>query len=313
MATESGGGSAGIGEPRRISARAFDGPIAIEIRNLPAAEAEAAMRRAVIEILEVEALAEGSTVSDEPLDLRLRRLLNRSLRFCRWSEGATGPLGGQLAKLWGLRGTAAGRPTPDRLEEAVRSARCDALTIDEESSTARLAEGSLLDLADFAPGFAVDRAVEVLRQKGVTNGLVRVGPVTRGVGPGPGGRGWPVELPQLEGLEESLGTAWLKDQALALASIRGNALRVGGDSLAPYLDQRSGRPATGRVATLTVTELGLDAQALSTALFVLGSREGEFRVSALKPTPAVLWLLGSGTGAPLLSSYRWSQVKVTNP
>ncbi len=31
---------------------------------------------------------------------------------------------------------------------------------------------------------------------------------------------------------------------------------------------------------------------------------------ALRPRPAVLWLMGSGTGEPLFADYHWSDLKI---
>ncbi|MEM7050524.1 MAG: FAD:protein FMN transferase [Acidobacteriota bacterium] len=290
-------------EPVRVSAKAFGDTVALEVRDLPRQAAEAALRAALVEVLEIEqAVSDPGEVAS-----RLAPILTRGRQFCLWSGGAFGPLGGRLARLWGLSGEPLGRPTAGKLAEAVASARCAAIGTDGSSPV--LAEGSELDLTHFAPGFAIDRAAAVLRSHGAGNGWIRIGSSRRGFGPGPAGLGWPVELPTFEGLDKPLEKLFLKDRALAIARLDDHPLVIGGDRMAPYLDQRTGQPAQGVVATLTVTELALDAQALSVALFILGSREGEFRVSNLKPEPSVLWLLGSGTGRPLLSSYRWSKAR----
>src|SRR4030095_593788 len=110
------------------------------------------------------------------------------LDFCLWSEGTHGPLGRDLYSLWGLRTPVAKPPSPESVELATSAASCSRLTLNLKQSTATLAEGSGLDLWGFAEGFAVDRAVEILRHGGVTNGLVRIGPVQRAFGSGPGGK-----------------------------------------------------------------------------------------------------------------------------
>ena len=51
---------------------------------------------------------------------------------------------------------------------------------------------------------------------------------------------------------------------------------------------------------------GLDAEALAAGLFILGTRDGQHRVGGVRPSPSVLWALGSGAGAPLLVEYHWS-------
>lgn len=310
--------AAGTGEPLRISAQAFGETVAIEVRDLPRPQAEAAVRAALEEILEVEALTDPGAAAEgglatvaagggpQRVDPRLAALLTRANRFCGWSQGAHGPLGGRLYRLWSARGPVDGRPTPAALVAAAESARCDALAVDPATATVTLAEGSEIDLGRFAAGFAVDRATDALAAAGAGDGVVAIGGIARAFGPGPGGSGWPVTLPQFSGLDEPLGRVWLRDGALAWVRADRGRLEIAGDDYAPLIDQRSGQPVKGAVATVAASELAIDAQALAGAVFVLGNRESTFRLGSLKPVPAVLWLLGSGRGQPLLASYHWS-------
>ncbi len=292
--------------------RAFGRPAEIEVRGLPREAAQEAVARAFKEIAEVERLSESGLAAlnaaagqgPQKLDPRLLAMLVRANDFCLWSEGANGALGRDLNALWGLRTPAAEPPTTEQEEKAASLTTCTRLTLDPEKGTAALEAGSGLDLWGFAEGLAVDRAVEVLKQGGAGNGFVRIGTVERGFGGGPAGKGWPVELPRLPGLEEPADRLVLRDRALAFASKADHPLGAG----APYLSQRTGRPPEGMLAAVTVTELAGDAQALSVSLFILGPREGQVRMGSLRPRPSVLWFLGSGAGAPVQVGYRWSEV-----
>lgn len=310
--------------PRRATATVFGEALTIEVRDAPKAVADDALRAAFAEIQEIEALADpegdpaagdnlaalngGDRSGPVALDLRLADLLQRALSFCVWSDRAHGPLGGRLYELWGLRGTAAGRPGGQRLDEATRSTECDRLTVDDDTGTAQLAPGSLADLWGFARGYAVDRAVERLRDTGVDNGLVQLGKVYRGFGAGEEGRGWPVLLPVFPGLDRPLDRIWLRDEALAVSSSVHRPILIGGDRHAPWLNQRNGRPAEGVTGVVTVTELAVDAEALAASLLIMGNREGLLRLGSLRPNPSVLWLLGGGGGTPVMSQHNWSEI-----
>jgi len=315
------------GAALRRTAPAFGGVAAVEVRGLPPAAAAAAVAAAFEEIGEIERLTAPAAGGDPPaaggvaalvagaparVDPRLARLLERARSFCRWSKGAHGPLGGRLYRLWGVGGAPAGaasggRPTPAALAAAVESARCERLAVDPATATVTLPEGSVVDLTGFAAGFAADRAADALRAAGAANGVLEVGTVVRAFGPGPEGAGWPVELPAFPGTDGPLRLL-LRDQAVAVAAGGARPIVIAGDRHAGFLDQRTGRPAEGVVATAAAAELGIDAEALAVASFVLGSREATFLLGALKPAPAVLWLLGTGAGRPLLTSHHWSQL-----
>jgi FAD:protein FMN transferase len=174
--------------------------------------------------------------------------------------------------------------------------------------TAAVDAGSALDLADFAAGAAIDRAIEVLRDKGSVNVLVQIGALRRGMGAGRDGRGWEVEIPAIGGLAEPIGRVFLRDQALAIAARDDHPLHVSGQVLSPFINQRTGQPSEGIVATLAATELAADAQALAATMAVTGSREGEMLMGSIRPRPSILWLMGSGSGIPLLVDYRWTEM-----
>lgn len=294
----------------RASAPAFGETAEIEVRNLDAATAAPVLQAAMAELIAAEAEAVAMTVrlngaaGRDPIlfDAPAVAMLSRALEFCRWSDGAHGPLGGVLYELW--QGS---RPPDAALVAARQTAGCDRLLVDQEGGTAQLAAGSRIDLRGFATGWAVDRAAEVLRDHGATNARVRVGRIERGLGSGPSGRGWATELDLPAEWLQPLAPPRLQDRALAMAG-REPALVIAGDRYAAHLNQRDGRPADGVAATIAVSELALDAQALSITMFVLGHREGMMRIGSLRPEPSVAWLLGSGEGLPLLTTHRWAAV-----
>lgn len=320
---------------RRAATEALGVPLTIEVHGTPRESADDALRAAVAAVRALEPLLDpagdpeggglaalNAAAGRDPVvvDRDLVEVLERALSYCRWSDRAHGPLGAELYRLWGLRDPAPARPTEGQLEDASRAAACDHVAMEragvsaggggEDSSPprAQLAPGARLDLWGFARGFAVDRALETLREQGVENGFVELGGVRRAIGPGPDGKGWPVVLPVFPGQPRPLDRIWLRDEALAVSSAVHRPLLVGGDRHAPFVDQRSGRPAEGVVGVVVVTDLAVDAEALAASLMILGSREGLLRMGGLKPRPHVLWLLGGGDSAPVLSQFNWTEV-----
>lgn len=305
--------------PLHLSAHAFGQPVDVEVRGLPAEAARGIIDKALAEISEIERLTDADRpggglaalnaaagAGPQPVDPRLLAALARAGDFCLWSERTHGALGRDLHRLWGLRTPVPESPSRERIEQAASRTECGRLTVDAEKNTALLAQESSLDLWGFAEGHAVDRAVEILRQGQAGNGFVRIGSVWRGFGPGPGGKGWPVALPRVSGLEGSAGLVHLRDASLAVAP-SGDSPRHG-SATAAYINQRTGQPARGVLLTAAVSELAIDAQGLAVTLLIAGPREGQLRLGSLRPRPSVLWLLGSGTGMPLQVGYRWSEI-----
>lgn len=306
--------------PVRVTLSAFGTTVDIEARGLPSDTARQAIQKAAAEIAEIEQLTDArpdgglaalnAAAGQGPraVDARLMTVLTRARDFCVWSERAHGPLGRDLYALWGVRSPTPSSPAPERVNPLLELAACERLSLDAAQGTAALAPGSGIDLQGFAEGFAVDRAVEMLKAQGVTNGLVRIGTTWRGFGEGPAGRGWPVVLPPVPGLDEPPSRVFLRDQAVAVAGRTDRPLMVDGQPLPPYLNQRTGQPVKNVVAAQAATSLAVDAQGLAATLLITGPRDGQLRLGSLKPKPAVLWYLGTGAGPPLRIEYHWSEV-----
>ncbi len=315
-------------EPLRLAAPAFGRTAEIEIRDLSKEAAREAIQAALAEVAEIERLTDPDAAPDAiagslaalnaragagptPVDPRLVPALVRGLEICFWSEQTHGPLGRDLYRLWGLRAPSAVNPADDQetLQRAVNAAACRNLLVNGVAGTAVLAAGGAVDLWGFAEGLAVDRAVEVLRQRGVSNGFVQIGSIYRGFGKGLEDHGWHIQLPRLPGMAVPMGRVFLRDQSLAVASATDGSLRVAaGDAFPPYVSQRTGRPAEGTLAAAVVTGSALDAQALAVALLIAGPGDGQIRLGSLSPRPSVLWLQGNGTGEPLAIEYLWGLV-----
>lgn len=315
-------------QPLRLAAPAFGQNLEIEVRDLPREQAREAIQAALTEVAAVEKLTDPEAAADaegaglaalnaragqgpQTVDPRLLTALTRAQEVCHWSERAHGPLGRDLYQLWGLRKPAEASPAedPDVFRRAVDAASCQNLRLDAEAGSAELPAGAALDLWGFAEGLAVDQAVAVLRQHGVSNGFVQLGNIYRGFGNGLDNRGWHVQVQSLPGMAIPIGRIFLRDQSLAVASATDRPLRVAvGAGLPPYIHQRTGRPAKGTLATCVVTASALDAQALAVALAITGPNEGQLRLGMLRPRPSVLWLQGSGGGEPLAIEYQWGLV-----
>ncbi len=311
--------------PLRSTFPALGAILEVEVRDLARDAADAAIQAAATEVGEVERLTDPARPGGElaslnaaagkgprRIDPRLYAVLARARNFCLWSEGKEGPLGGALHRLWG-RGTGApppsAAPSPEQLRRATDAAACKNLQLDGKQQTATLAAGSELDLVDFSAGMAVDRAIEVLRQHGTANAFVQLREVRRGIGAGRNGRGWMIDLPAMGGLKEPLGRIFLRDQSLAAAQRDDQPLSIGGQLFSQFINQRSGQPAEeGVFAVFAVTELATDAQALAATMSITGTQEGEMLTGSIRPRPSLLWLMGTGTGSPLLVEYRWTEV-----
>lgn len=201
-------------------------------------------------------------------------LLKRCLRYSQESEGAFDITVGSLVKAWGFYKGHGHMPSAWTLWWARRSSGYQHLRLDPSKSTVRfLRSGMLLDPGGVGKGYAVDRAVDALREYGIERALVSSGTSSIfALGEPPdGGGGWGLDLRGGEIPDEIVTTVKLRDQALSTSGSYEKFFESGGKRYGHILDPRTGRPASGMAAVSVIAPLTIDTEAWSTALFVNGA------------------------------------------
>ena len=146
--------------------------------------------------------------------------------------------------------------------------------------------GVRLDFGSIGKGWAIDRALTVLREAGVTRALLHGGTSTvMALGTPPGAAAWQIELVEVSGQNPAGDggprTVALVDAALSVSATWGRTQRdARGREQGHVLDPRTGEPVAGPHRAAVVGPTALLTDVLSTALLVSGPpllpRLGEF-------------------------------------
>lgn len=122
-------------------------------------------------------------------------LLLASKQISIVSDGAFDPTIGPLSKLWRKAFRQGEFPDTAALRAAKEKVGYQHLQFQETQQMARLAlPGMRLDLGGIAKGYAVDKAMKVLRQHGISIALVDGGGDLLAAGPPPGKEGWEIAI-----------------------------------------------------------------------------------------------------------------------
>ncbi|MEA1996675.1 MAG: FAD:protein FMN transferase, partial [Gemmatimonadota bacterium] len=143
------------------------------------------------------------------------------------------------------------------------------------SVTLGMSAGSL-DMGGVAKGYAVDRAIAVLKARGVKNALVNLGGEIGVLGAGSNGRSWRIGVQHPRNTSMHIGVIELTDGNFVATS--GDYERYFFENGRRYhhiLDPDTGYPAArGAVSVTVITTSCLEADALATAAFVMGAESG---------------------------------------
>ncbi|WP_312166487.1 FAD:protein FMN transferase [Phenylobacterium sp.] len=213
------------------------------------------------------------------LDLQpaFRHVMARALHWAQLSGGAFDPTAGRLVDLWGFgpAGPVQNPPTDAAVEAAREASGWDRLALDG----ARLFQpgGLHLDLSGIAKGFGVDEVSRALTQLGLADHLIDIGGELRGAGVKPDGQPWLVEIEQPPDASLPIDPIRVALHGLSIAT-SGDYRRYFEHEDRRYshtLDPRIGRPiANGMRSVSVIASECMDADALCTALGVLGPDEG---------------------------------------
>lgn len=178
-----------------------------------------------------------------------------------------------LVRSWGFIG--AEYRVPEEREISALLENTDFSRVTVKSAGVSVPEGMALSFGAVAKGYTADRAAEAMEAAGVTSGILSLGGNVRTVGEKPGGGKWQVAVQDPADTGASVGTLSLSGETSAVTS--GGYQRFFEQDGVTYhhiLDPHTGYPAESGLKGVTVVcEDGALADALSTALFVLGETE----------------------------------------
>ncbi len=206
------------------------------------------------------------------LDATMLPLLQEAGRLSQLSGDLFNPVIGKLIALWGFHDNALPIGTlPD--PAAIAALVAQAPVVADVSITGnRLVSHNpavSYDLGAFAKGYALDRAIERLRELGINNAIVNAGGDLRAIGQH-GERPWRIGIrhPRQDGILASVEISG--DASVFTSGDYERFFEVDGKRYHHIIDPRSGYPANKTTSVTIIHDNAATADAAATALFVAG-------------------------------------------
>lgn len=209
----------------------------------------------------------------------LAQVAAESRRIAQLTGGAFDPTVEPLVRLWGF-GPGPHPATPPTAEIVARvRQRVDWRQLEVRAAPPALRRtraGVTADFSSAGKGLAADAVSALLSGAGLPRHLVQIGGDVR-TGAAPAGRtGWPVAIEQpATGASAFASVIPLTARAISTSGNYRNFLQAGQERLGHIIDPRTGRPAQGELAAVTVVhDSAATSSALATGLFALGAEDG---------------------------------------
>lgn len=210
-----------------------------------------------------------------PISRETAAVLRFAVDAAERTEGAFDPTVYPLVEAWGFTSHEYRIPSIEEIERLLKKTGYAKITLDAETAT--LPDGVQVDLGGVAKGYAGDAAAALLKRRGVNSAVLNIGGNVQTVGKRHGGGKWRIGVRDPNDEHRLIGIIETEDKAVVTSG--GYERRFLGEDGVVYhhiLDPRTGRPAESGLASVTiVAESGAYADALSTALFVMGVEKAE--------------------------------------
>ena len=163
------------------------------------------------------------------------------------------------------------------------------IVVDQQRRSAQLLKPDMrLDLGGIAKGYAVDQALQELKQLGIDRAIVNASGDMAASGPPPGKPGWLVGVAPLEASAPPSVFGSLTHQAIATSGDAFQYVDIDGVRYSHIVDPRTGLGLTERSSVSILASNCTDADALASAVSVLGPDRGMALVENTPETEAMI-------------------------
>jgi FAD:protein FMN transferase len=213
-----------------------------------------------------------SALEEDTIEPSILPLLMEAQRLSRLSAGLFNPVMGNLIALWGFHDNTLPLGTlPDKTaisEWLAQSPSSNDINIDGTLISSRNPSVAY-DLGGIAKGYAIDRAIEHLREAGIHNAIINAGGDLRAIGKH-GERPWHIGIrhPRENGILASIDVSG--DDSVFTSGDYERFFEVDGKRYHHIIDPRTGYPAMNTTSVTVIHSNAVTADAASTALFVAG-------------------------------------------
>lgn len=267
-------------------------------------DASAAAEDAFEEIRRIDRLLstykENSQISDVnrraaampiSVDADFWNVLAASRVYYRLSDGGFDPTIYPLMRLWGFTKRQGRIPAKNELDSVLPLVDFDKITLDKSAHTVHFeSDGMALDFGGIAKGYAVDRAIEMLKKRGVKNAIIDAGGNFYALGTPNGREHWRAGIRHPLKHDALIAMLPVTDIGVATSGNYERFFEINGKKYCHIIDPRTGRPVEGMLSATIIADTAMAADALSTSAFVLGEKNGMRLIESLPGVEGMLIL-----------------------
>ncbi|MBI5327846.1 MAG: FAD:protein FMN transferase [Deltaproteobacteria bacterium] len=239
----------------------------------------------------------AAAISNETLEV-----IETSLNVSRITNGAFDITMGVLGKVWHFTKDDKGELTTPSTKEVKRLLPLidfHSIIVDKKNSTVKLAkQGMKINLGGIAKGYIIGRAAEVLKKLGIKRGIIHAGG-DMAMFNEPASAPWLIGIQDPRNKDKIIGAVKVSNKAVSTSGDYERFFIKDGKRYHHIMDPATGFPANKSMAVTIVADDPTTADALSTAVFIMGPDKG---MKLIQELPVVEGLIIGADGKVTISS-----------
>ena len=218
------------------------------------------------------------------------KVIERAIYFAELSGGAFDPTVGPIVSLWGIGNENPRIPSHSEIEELLPLVNWRNIQLDLKTNSVFLKhQGMALDLGAIAKGYAADEAAAIIRNTKVKQAIIDLGGNIFLFGEKKDKSPWRVGIQNpLKERGTLAGIVQVREKTVVTSGVYERFFEEDGKRFHHIFSPSQGYPAdSGLLSVTLITDNSMQADALSTAVFVLGYERGRALLEFFPDTEAI--------------------------
>ena len=224
---------------------------------------------------QISKVNQNAGIAPVKVDQEVYDLVDRSKKISKLTSGAFDISYASMDKIWKFDGSMTAMPSPEAIKKSVERVGYQNIILNPKDTTIFLKNtGMKLGLGGIGQGYIADKIKMLLLEKGCLSGLVNVSGDINTWGTQPNGLPWTVGIVNPLNKNKVFATFPLNDSAVETSGSYEKYVTFNGKRYSHIIDPRTGYPAAGIISVSVFAKQTELADALATAIFVLGTDVG---------------------------------------
>jgi thiamine biosynthesis lipoprotein len=205
-----------------------------------------------------------------------RDILTVAHKYYLLSNGAFDITAAPLTALWRVSIGEKTVPIESSILDLIPYISGDGIVVDDKNQKVRIKKGQSIDLGGIGKGYAADIAINLYRTNGISSAFINLGGNVHTLGSKTNGERWMIGLQNPRSFRgDYIAVIAISDMSIVTSGDYEKYFINGDKRYHHIIDPRTGYPADSDLLSATiVSPASIEADALSTAVFVLGLERG---------------------------------------